>query len=151
MKTIRNSKGQFIKGCKRTDITGFKNPMWKGGKNKDERGYVRIKLPGKNRYIYEHRLVMENHIGRKLNFFEDVHHIDGNKSNNKVENLKIIRKDLHSSRHNQSVRCTTECFICGKPINKPPGEIKERNLCKNITCRKKFTAFINPAFHRWSN
>ena len=47
----------------------------------------------------EHRLVMEKHIGRKLERWEEVHHIDGNKHNNALSNLYLIDKKNHSRSH----------------------------------------------------
>ena len=40
-------------------------------------------------YVLYHRIIMENHIGRILNPNEVVHHIDGNKLNNNIENLQL--------------------------------------------------------------
>lgn len=49
----------------------------------------------------EHRLIMEAHLGRKLLSEEHVHHIDGNKRNNELSNLRVIRRDRHVSLHFQ--------------------------------------------------
>lgn len=48
---------------------------------------------------YEHRMVMEQFIGRELTKDEYVHHIDGNKLNNDIKNLQIITKIEHSRFH----------------------------------------------------
>lgn len=49
----------------------------------------------------EHRLIMEAHLGRKLGPTEHVHHIDGNKRNNELSNLLVIRRERHVSLHFQ--------------------------------------------------
>ena len=53
-------------------------------------GYTQIKIPGRRRWAYEHRYVMEKHLGRELLPYEIVHHIDGNKQNNSISNLQVV-------------------------------------------------------------
>ena len=52
-----------------------------------------------NREVLEHRYVMEQHLGRPLEKYEVVHHIDKNPLNNKIENLQLMTKSHHSTFH----------------------------------------------------
>lgn len=49
--------------------------------------------------VFEHVLVMEKHIGRKLNANEVVHHIDHDRGNNDISNLQLMTKSEHSRLH----------------------------------------------------
>ena len=55
----------------------------------------------KNRHktIPLHRYVIEQHLKRNLSIFEIVHHIDGDKQNNSLDNLKVMSRGEHNSLH----------------------------------------------------
>lgn len=77
--------------------TGENNHKWKGG-IKIEHGYRKV-LIGKNKYIPEQDYVWikENKIPIPNNFV--IHHRDGDKLNNKIENLCLLPRDFHSHLH----------------------------------------------------
>jgi predicted DNA-binding protein (UPF0251 family) len=81
-----------------------KNYFWKGGRTQDVDGYVLVKSPGhpfadKRGYVREHRLVMEQTLGRYLHPKEVVHHIDGDKRNNAPSNLEVFQTNADHLRH----------------------------------------------------
>ena len=75
---------------------------WKGGR-RIINGYVFLYVPDHpyavNGIVQEHRLVMEKHLGRYLEPYEVVHHLDGNRQNNAIENLEVKTRGRHISEH----------------------------------------------------
>lgn len=81
--------------------SGANNSNWKGGRSVASNGYVLIRV-GVNHhladvrgYAYEHRLVAERMLGRRLREKEEVHHKDKNKENNHESNLEIHETRAH--------------------------------------------------------
>jgi hypothetical protein len=67
---------------------GDKNPSWRGGNSIDGGGYARTLVNGCI-YLLNHRLVMEKHLGRKLQTGEVVHHVNHDRKDNRIENLAL--------------------------------------------------------------
>jgi hypothetical protein len=72
-----------------------KNGAWKGGRTYHHAGYSMIRMPehprAKNNggYVFEHVLVMEEILGRHLLPGETVHHLNGVRDDNRLENLEL--------------------------------------------------------------
>lgn len=81
-------------------LAGAKHPRWSGGRRKDANGYIKILNPDHpfcdcKGYVFEHRLVMEKEIGKILKRTDLVHHLNGVKDDNRIENLLIVVRKNH--------------------------------------------------------
>ena len=128
--------------------------MWKieGIVSKGDYNYAIVKnhpCCTKYGYVLEHRIVMENHIKRLLAPNEVVHHINGCKKDNRVENLEILSSSLHAKHHSLlhgkkyvELKCP-ECntlFVRAKNNS----HIVNGNMysCCSAKCRGKFSRRI---------
>ena len=84
-------------------------------------GYVQLYFPETKQKIYEHRFVMEKHLGRVLKRYEWIHHINENKTDNRIENLQLMSPAVHRKTHAKYKGCV-ECGDRQRPA-------KTEHLC----------------------
>lgn len=93
-------------------IEGAGNPNFRGGRYIDDKGYIRVLKPehpfNNKGYVYEHRLVMEAYLGRYLQPWETVHHINEVKLDNRIDNFYLTTVPEHSSIHREGKTHTKE-------------------------------------------
>lgn len=77
--------------------TGEKNPNWKGGRYQNTSGYIEIRVNGRKKL--EHVYIVEQSLGRRLNRSEVVHHKNGDKTDNRIENLQVMTISEHMRHH----------------------------------------------------
>lgn len=104
----------------------------------------------KNGYVLLHRIIMENHIGRLLTSEEVVHHIDGDRHNNNIDNLEIMDRREHSAMHttekysHEPRFMELECAYCHKTfiISNHQYHKESKNHFCSYSCNGKFYANI---------
>jgi hypothetical protein len=103
----------------------------------------------KHYYVLHHRVVVENNIGRILTNDEIVHHINGDKHDNRMENLQLMKAIEHNSIHGKQKGvdyAELMCPWCDKIFERPYRNIfivKGSNYtCCSKTCRGKLSNFI---------
>lgn len=129
-----SSKRRYCsKKCTYDARTGEKSYMWKGGVNSNT-PYIRVYVSS-NKYEPEHRLIMEKHLGRKLLPNEVVHHINGNKRDNRLENLKVLNIASHSHYHNlKHGLFSLQCKFCKKQFK---CKKQEQKFCSRSCAMKQ--------------
>ncbi len=101
---MREAQQKWVRENPDKILQGENHPGWRGGRTKSSEGYVLIyksEHPNHHQrnYVLEHRLIMEQEIGRYLYPWEVVHHINGVKDDNRIENLELLpNKGKHNNR-----------------------------------------------------
>ncbi len=99
--------------CARRSRWGKNNPNYKGGRCNAGDGHIFVRLypddffypmATSQGYAKEHRLIMAKHLGRNLHSWEYVHHKNGDKSDNRIENLEIQTPSDHLRNHSKGYR-----------------------------------------------
>jgi hypothetical protein len=84
-------------------VSGANNCNWKGGVYTTSSGYRKVYQGYMKKYKMEHRLVMEENMGRLLLPEEVVHHINGIKDDNRIENLMLFNSQSdHLKYHTEN-------------------------------------------------
>jgi len=89
----------LVKNHRGNTNSGENHWNWQGGGTINTQGYREIPLGKTNKKILEHRLVMAQYLGRELDRQEHVHHINGDKIDNRIENLVLLTPSEHQKLH----------------------------------------------------
>lgn len=95
--------------------------------------YRQKKLPDGSR-ILEHRWVMEQHLGRKLETWEQVHHKNHDRLDNRIENLEVVTSAEHGVRHTKHA-ITSTCTVCGSEFTPHKTKRARKKTCSQ-GCRR---------------
>jgi outer membrane cobalamin receptor len=123
--------------------SGASSPNFHGGKYIDDKGYVRILMPEHPKnirgYAYEHRLLMEKYLGRFLEAWETVHHINEIKEDNRLDNLFLCSHSEHSALHKEGAKSTlAHKNKMREVVSNTKPHTKKKNYSKKIQIKKTF-------------
>ncbi len=128
---------------------GKLNNHWKGGSYVDAEGYVLVHTPEHpnaqaNGYIRRARLTLSQHLGRPLISFEIAHHKNGDRADDRVENLELRTASQHSKNHR----------IAKWNKQHPDGELRVCRTCGKVawtTCDLEDFSFDPKSLHSRQN
>lgn len=104
---------KYFKPILSIERSGENGTNWQGGRWVHKDGYIVLTMRGypgadKRGSIFEHRYVMEQHIGRLLLADEIVHHKNGNRQDNSIDNLQLLTRSEHIPIHHIGRKNTEE-------------------------------------------
>jgi hypothetical protein len=123
------------------DQSKEKNPNWNGGRTIRPDGYVHVLVDGEHHrknsrgYVMEHILIVESVLGKEFKHPNRIHHINGDRSDNRKENLVVCENE----RYHQLLHTRTRAL-------KESGSVNNRK-CKFCKCYgepKELSGYHNP-------
>lgn len=123
---------------------GADHPNWKGGREITKDGYVKVFArshpPAHEGKVFEHILIMECHIGRKLYPWESIHHINKDKTYNIITNLVLTNYTVHPIIHkgDRLTGVRPPCPRCGNTEPRKDGYNRGKQQLNCPNYRKGF-------------
>jgi hypothetical protein len=120
--------------CKTVGRSGTGHHFWKGGRRLREDGYIDISAAAipptlrsvrKDRRMLEHRLVMAQHLGRPLFPHEIIHHRNGDRADNRIDNLELHNAHEHNGITQSENRRIRELESEIAQLQKELGQLKK--------------------------
>lgn len=130
-------------GIKKVYPDGRRGPLaanWQGGRRRSNHGarsdgklkeYIYLHRPNhpnctKDGYVMEHRLVMEESVGRFLRWDEVVHHKNGDTLDNRIDNLQLCTRGEHTTEHYEAAAREVEALKRVEELETELARYKER-------------------------
>ena len=126
---------RFMPGHNNRGITGSLSASWQGGRRKNHGGYIMVHVPdhhraGTNGYVFEHIVIAEKKLGKKLPPGCEVHHHGTKEENNKI----VICQDheYHALLHIRQ----RALDACGDANKRKCKFCQEYDFIENLYCRQ---------------